>query len=853
MLHTQFNEPVAFVTLTPEEIATLSPVPWMIIGDVTGQLSVYHDGIWAGVPLFTGTRHDGDVLTWKTGQDIWVPASDVNIIGTLTGQSARFNQDSATALEVRRTWKTLVATKVGSGDMKPWGDHLLTADTSYQVVIDGAGDERNATFKWSNDGGATYQQLLQPVTDIARIPLEVGVFVQFLSGTYELSDQWTFTAIASANQLYDLLVDTTSSIVKVGTTLQIANDATFTLNESGAPVNQNINFTGLARLYYQENAGERTLAYTNNSLAILTIKTPATAANRYIGLFNAPVQFNATATPTTPAATFADLYQKADKPYWLDSAGVESIIPQAAKAETISGAWTFSAAGTALTVTNNATISGTLTVSTIAATTISGAVTASGAWTFSAAGTAIAVTNNVTIGGTLGVTGVTTVGTINITAGTATAYTITTLTSTTATITTATITTLTTPTIKDTGGTTRIALSTISTHVNLTGDVGVTGTLTANVGFVDGFAGGLSVLPGIYDAILGTKRIALSTSSPHITLTGHIKLATASATIMDSGGAVQITVATTGVTIPTLLGAVTASGAWTFSAAGTALAVTNNATVGGTLGVTGVTTVGTINITAGTATAYTITTLTAPTIAGATTASGAWTFSAAGTALTVTNNLLVSGNITSPIVYGSSASGGGLTIGSTSHATKGTVTLGTSGYDEVNNRLGIGTLVPGAANAYGKFHIDGTVSNAAGPHFKTTALATDAYSMLHFLSFSHNNIFVGFDMYYDGSFRASDATTSFSIYKNAGMKFNYANASTAGTAITQVTALLIQTDGNISIGTTSSYGGGKGVVNIFNAPTAPSTNPTGGGILYVVAGALTWRGSSGTVTTIAAA
>ena len=48
-------------------------------------------------------------------------------------------------------------------------------------------------------------------------------------------------------------------------------------------------------------------------------------------------------------------------------------------------------------------------------------------------------------------------------------------------------------------------------------------------------------------------------------------------------------------------------------------------------------------------------------------------------------------------------------------------------------------------------------------------------------------------------------------------------------------------------------GSGKGVVNIFNAPTAPTTNPTGGGILYVVAGALTWRGSSGTVTTIAVA
>ena len=42
----------------------------------------------------------------------------------------------------------------------------------------------------------------------------------------------------------------------------------------------------------------------------------------------------------------------------------------------------------------------------------------------------------------------------------------------------------------------------------------------------------------------------------------------------------------------------------------------------------------------------------------------------------------------------------------------------------------------------------------------------------------------------------------------------------------------------------------SGVASIANT-TAPSTNPTGGGFLYSEAGALKWRGSSGTVTTIA--
>lgn len=53
--------------------------------------------------------------------------------------------------------------------------------------------------------------------------------------------------------------------------------------------------------------------------------------------------------------------------------------------------------------------------------------------------------------------------------------------------------------------------------------------------------------------------------------------------------------------------------------------------------------------------------------------------------------------------------------------------------------------------------------------------------------------------------------------------------------------------------TAGSYGGGQQVIFIANRGAAPSTNPTGGGILYAEAGAIKWRGSSGTVTTIAPA
>ena len=45
-------------------------------------------------------------------------------------------------------------------------------------------------------------------------------------------------------------------------------------------------------------------------------------------------------------------------------------------------------------------------------------------------------------------------------------------------------------------------------------------------------------------------------------------------------------------------------------------------------------------------------------------------------------------------------------------------------------------------------------------------------------------------------------------------------------------------------------GGGVGCLGISDANTAPTSNPSGGGVLYSAAGAGKWRGSSGTVTTI---
>lgn len=55
----------------------------------------------------------------------------------------------------------------------------------------------------------------------------------------------------------------------------------------------------------------------------------------------------------------------------------------------------------------------------------------------------------------------------------------------------------------------------------------------------------------------------------------------------------------------------------------------------------------------------------------------------------------------------------------------------------------------------------------------------------------------------------------------------------------------------IRIGSGAPTGGGYPVLGIKNATVAPNTNPSNGGVLYVEGGALKYRGSSGTVTTIA--
>ncbi len=151
-------------------------------------------------------------------------------------------------------------------------------------------------------------------------------------------------------------------------------------------------------------------------------------------------------------------------------------------------------------------------------------------------------------------------------------------------------------------------------------------------------------------------------------------------------------------------------------------------------------------------------------------------------------------------------------------------------------------------------------SAADGPNI---VLYTDAdqYPLFQLLANAHNNILLSFDSYWNGTnIISTNSGSNFTIAKASNqLQFNYGSGVAAGTATSLTTAGVITTSGhlewaaakNIAIGA-ASYGGGLGVFFMANRNTAPTSSPSGGGILYVESGALKYRGPT-TTTTIAIA
>jgi hypothetical protein len=146
---------------------------------------------------------------------------------------------------------------------------------------------------------------------------------------------------------------------------------------------------------------------------------------------------------------------------------------------------------------------------------------------------------------------------------------------------------------------------------------------------------------------------------------------------------------------------------------------------------------------------------------------------------------LLAGRAGGQVLNGGTAAGESLTLASTANATKGKILFGSSGYDEVNNRLGIGTNAPtqpldvrGQGVFTGALTVQGSgITLGSGSSSANLALASGGNN----LNLRNTNLGLAVNLDHNGTFN---------IRKNDGVN----------TPITQVT---VNTSGNMGIGTAS--------------------------------------------------
>lgn len=212
----------------------------------------------------------GDIIVAGT-----VYAEDFLIYGGTIGGLG----DSTTELDIRRKISNYDNANVtGSGTINAGGDCTQASDLNYKVEIDLAGDIGTATFKWSDDGGSTWDAEDVEVPE-AYADLNNGVRVWFRSGAgqdFNLGDYITFTAIGTDNQVHTLVVDTTNNRVGIGKipaaeALEVAGNIAITGTVDGidvaTDVAANTTHRGLTNNPHTVTPGQLSLVIGTNVLA----------------------------------------------------------------------------------------------------------------------------------------------------------------------------------------------------------------------------------------------------------------------------------------------------------------------------------------------------------------------------------------------------------------------------------------------------------------------------------------------------------------------------------------------------------------------------------------------------------
>ena len=159
-----------------------------------------------------------------------------------------------------------------------------------------------------------------------------------------------------------------------------------------------------------------------------------------------------------------------------------------------------------------------------------------------------------------------------------------------------------------------------------------------------------------------------------------------------------------------------------------------------------------------------------------------------------------------------------------------------------------------SGSAYTQLTLDGStivhaLSGSTAMTLNSTGLAVGTASASATLDIRKNAAGSRFLSYHTGGNGTVTAATDLNEMRSddTTTAYNLLNINVQGTS-----RFLLTSTGNVGVGVSTFGTSAAKVLGLANA-TAPSTSPAGMGQLYVEAGALKFRGSSGTITTIAAA
>ena len=117
-------------------------------------------------------------------------------------------------------------------------------------------------------------------------------------------------------------------------------------------------------------------------------------------------------------------------------------------------------------------------------------------------------------------------------------------------------------------------------------------------------------------------------------------------------------------------------------------------------------------------------------------------------------------------------------------------------------KLGLGTSdIPHAGVGAAKFAIDGSnASSSAGPHIQVTTVS-DNFPLFQNLNFTHDNIALSFDAYFDGTWKSGDSGSNFQIHKNSDrLTWRYDSGIAQGAPVPWDLGVTLDTSGNYGIG-----------------------------------------------------